>query len=237
MLYTLHVRVIEADDIPKMDANATDAYCILNTSSESRNTAVIQNSMHPRWNQEFHFSIATPTTGSLRIVMRDKDIFKDDNISSLDIQLCSLPLGQVIDRWYDMIPFRRVKKGGRLHLVLHMAQTGQPPFIPSSGQPGYATQAYPQPGYAAPAYPQPAYGAPPPAYPQPAYGAQPPAYPPRPAYGAPPPAYPQPAYGAPPPAYPPGYAAPPPAYPQPAYGAPPPGYPAYPPPPGYPPRY
>lgn len=211
MLYTLHVRVVEADDIPRMDSNATDAYCVLATSSETRTTNVVQNSMHPRWHAEFHFNITTPSVGSLRVTMRDRDAFKDDNISSIDIQLCSLPFGQVVDQWYSMVPFNHVRKGGRLHLVLHMAQAGQPPFVPSYGAaPGYPAA----PGYAAPA---PGYVAPAPGYAAPAY--------PQPAYGAPPPAY-----GAPPPAYPPAYGAPPPAYP------PQPGYPGYPP-PGYPPRY
>lgn len=134
--FTLHVRVIEANDIPKMDIiTATDAYCILKTSSETRKTFVVKDSMHPRWNQEFHFVVSAPSVGSLNIVMRDKDVVFDDNISHLDIQFCALPVGQVIDQWYDMIPFPKVKKGGRLHLLLQMAPTGHPPFVPMQMNP------------------------------------------------------------------------------------------------------
>lgn len=185
-MYALHVRVIEADDIPRMDANATDAYCILQTSSESQTTFAMRNSMHPRWNQDFHFNVTTPTIGSLHIIMRDKDIFKDDTISSIDIQFCSLPVGQVIDQWYCMIPYRN-RKGGRLHLLLHMAPPNSPPFVPSVPvYPGYAAPGYPQPAvYTTPVYPAaPAYAAP--GYPAPGYAApgyaMPPPYPGYPRY-------------------------------------------------------
>lgn len=192
-MYTLHVRVIEADDIPRMDANATDAYCILQTSSQSQTTFAMRNSMHPRWNQDFHFNVTAPTIGSLRINMRDKDVFKDDNISYIDIQFCSLPVGQVIDQWYCMIPNGRARKGGRLHLLLHMAPANSPPFVPS-------VPVYPTAGYAAPpGYPAPGYAAPP------AYVAAPP-----PVYAAP--GYPAPGYAAPPPPGYPGYPPPPPPY-------------------------
>lgn len=171
-MYALHVRVIEADDIPRMDANATDAYCVLQTSNQSQTTFAMRNSMHPRWNQDFHFNVTTPTVGSLHILMRDKDIFKDDNISQIDIQFCSLPVGQVIDQWYCMIPTGRAHKGGRLHLLLHMAPANSPPFVPSV--PVYPTAGYGQPAYGA--YPQPYAAYPPP----PVYAA--PAYPPPPPY-------------------------------------------------------
>lgn len=212
MLFTLHVRVVEATDIPRMDANATDAYCLLQTSSESLTTFVVKNSMNPRWNQEFHFSVSAPTVGSLRITMRDKDAIKDDNISYIDIQYCSMPVGQVIDMWYDMIPFNRVRKGGRLHLVLHMAPANSPPFVPTVGGPvmqgGYpAVMTQPMPPPMAPVYQQP----PPPPVGYPTGGCmQPP-----PTAGYPPVGYGQP---------PSGYMQPPPAvsYPQPGYAAPPP---------------
>lgn len=139
MAFTLHVRCVEATDIPRMDSNATDAYCVLSTSSEQLKTNVIQNSMHPRWNQDFHFQVIAPQQGSLHILMRDKDAFKDDDMGTLEIPFASLPIGQVLDQWYDIIPAKKVKKGGRLHLVLHMAPTGAQPFA--------AVPMYPQQGY------------------------------------------------------------------------------------------
>ena len=195
-MYTLHVRLIEANDIPKMDLiTQTDAYCIFRSCSESRRSFTVLNSKHPRWNQEFHFTIPSPTIGSLNITMRDEDVFKDDNISYIDIPYNTMPVGQVIDQWFSMIPFRRVRKGGRLHLMLHMAPAGQPPFIPSNAAcPQFATPMYPtQSVFMIPAIsPQPTYVGNIPYQPQPVYAA--PAYPQQPIYvqqvqGYPPPGY------------------------------------------------
>lgn len=193
-MYSLHVRVIEANDIPKMDIiTDTDAYCILRSGSEVIRTYTINNCKHPRWNQEFHFTVSSPTVGSLNITMRDKDVFKDDNISYIDIPYNTIPVGQIIDQWFSMIPFRRVRKGGRLHLLLHMTHAGMPPFVPSNvACPMYQTQpicmiqqqptyvgAIPcfqqQPTYI-PAYPQPTYIAQTPGYPPPLYPGQPTVY-------------------------------------------------------------
>lgn len=128
--YQLHVRVVEAADIAKMDANSTDAYCVLATSSDMQKTRVIKNSMHPKWEQDFHFTIETPTIGSLDILMKDKDIVKDDKMATLSIPFSSLIVGQILDQWYDMLPHKHVKNGGRIHLVLQIAPTGHPPFVP-----------------------------------------------------------------------------------------------------------
>ncbi|KAH0792091.1 C2 domain containing protein [Histomonas meleagridis] len=211
-MYQLHLRVIEATDIPRMDVNATDAYCIITLGGQTRRTRVIKNSMHPRWNEDFHFD--TNGNESLRINMKDEDLIKDDPMSYLDIHLGSFVKGQVIDQWYDMIPHRRVKKGGRIHLVIHVAPRGAQPFANTMMQPTMPmmqpTMPMMQPAMPMrpmqpmmpmqptmpmrpmqPPYPQPAY--PQPAYPQPGYPMQP---------GYPQPAYPQPGY--PQPAYP-GY--------------------------------
>ena len=133
----LHLRVIEAQDIAKMDAYKSDPYCVisLSSSNDTRRTGVIRNTLNPRWNEEFHFNVPNPSMSALKILMRDKDLVKDDDMANLDIQLCSLPVGQVVDQWYNMIPVRRVKKGGRIHLLLHLAPNGVPPFQPCAPQP------------------------------------------------------------------------------------------------------
>ncbi|KAH0789827.1 C2 domain containing protein [Histomonas meleagridis] len=145
----LHLRVIEAQDIAKMDAYKSDPYCVINltSSNDTRRTRTIENTLNPRWNEEFHFNVPNPSMSALKILMRDKDLIKDDDMATLEIQLCALPVGQVIDQWYNMIPVRRVKKGGRIHLVLHLAPTGAPPFQPTVARPPMQTQPmmHPQP--------------------------------------------------------------------------------------------
>jgi hypothetical protein len=147
----LHVRVVEAVDIPRMDLNATDAYLIMrvNGAAEKR-TRVIQNCMQPRWNEEFHWTLLSPATSRLSILMRDEDVMIDDDISRLEILLSSFPIGKVVDQWFEMVPARHVRKGGRLHLVVHIGRVGEAPFVFSASQPGgYGQQArYPPLGSA-----------------------------------------------------------------------------------------
>jgi hypothetical protein len=177
LMSEVHVRVLQAIDIAKMDANATDAYCILKVGAcPDKKTRVIKNSMQPQWNQDFHFSVPNASQSTLTIKMRDEDIICDDDMATLSIPLSSIPVGQVIDQWYDMVPVRNVKKGGRLHLIIHVGRTGEAPFVNASPQPQAPAQGhppgagYPPPGYPAPGYPPPGYpGAPPPGHPPAGY--------------------------------------------------------------------
>ena len=222
----LNLRVVEARELPRMDGafGKSDPYCIITLSGSpaTQRTNVLNNTLSPQWNQTFAFPIEYPTTRSLNILIRDKDVSFDDDMSKVSIPLANLQYGQNHDSWYNLQPCKSLHKGGSIHLVMQIAPVSNPPFStqclnsppPSAPPPSYGA-APPNtygsiipgpgvlPGYIAP--PPPTYGAPPP----PGYGAPPP-----PSYGAPPP----PGYGAPPP---PGYGAPPP----PGYGAPPPpGY-------------
>ena len=177
----LHVRVVEATNIAKMDLVKSDPYCIVSVpeSNSTQRTRVIQNSLTPKWNEVFHFSISNPSSATLHIEMKDEDVIKDDKMATLSIQVCSLPPGQVVDQWYNMTPASGVKKGGNLHLVLHLAPQGAPAFVPQMMQQPQA----PYPG----AYPPGAY---PGGYPPGAFPGQQPGYPPQqqpayPGYGQP----------------------------------------------------
>ena len=178
----LHLRVLEALDIAKMDFfSKTDPYCIIELSSggQRKRTRTVNNTLKPRWNEEFVFNVTNIATDSLQITMYDKDVGTDEAMSRLSVQLTSLPVGRVLDQWFDMNPARGVKKGGRIHLILHLAELGRTPFQTydptfRSGFTG-AAQAMMGVGMGMAGYPYP------PAYPPaaPAYPAYPPQYPPQ----------------------------------------------------------
>jgi hypothetical protein len=94
--------------------------------------------------------------------MRDEDIVCDDDMLNLSIHLSTFPVGQVIDQWYNMILVKHVKKGGRLHLVVHIGRPGEPAFLNAAPAPAPAAQGpppvYPPRGYPTPG--QPAYPTP-----------------------------------------------------------------------------
>ena len=212
----LNLKVVEARDLPKMDViGSTDGYCVINVGSQTQKTRVIDNTKNPRWDQTFRFPSVNQST-PIQIRLYDHDsVGKDEQISVLDLNTNALAFGRIVDTWYSCKPVKGNKKGGDLHLVLHLCPSGAPAFVeqamPPPGaypaQPGYPPQAgaYP-PGQPYPGQmpPQPGMYAPAqPAYPQqPGYPPQQ-GYPPQPGYAAPPPGYvaPQPGYAAPPPGY------------------------------------
>jgi len=127
----LHVRLLQAKDIAKMDTfGKTDAYCLLALNGSSPvKSKVIKNNMTPVWNEEFHFNVSSPQGDILKIKMRDEDVVCDDDMATLDLYLSSLPVGMVVDNWYAMMPCRKVKKGGLLHLLLHLCPPGGRAFL------------------------------------------------------------------------------------------------------------
>lgn len=132
MCMKLHVRVVEATDVPKMDLfGKADPYCCLTcgTTNVIQKTKVCSNTYNPVWNQEFHFDVTSQATDMLYVSMKDRDRgMSDDPISKKSIPLNTLVIGNVYDKWHDMEPYKGVKKGGRLRLVLHLASSSAIPF-------------------------------------------------------------------------------------------------------------
>ena len=127
----LHIRIIEAKDIAKMDTiGKTDAYCQFGINGKTtHSTKVIDNSLTPKWDEEFTFPISNPVSDTFHLVMKDRDIGIDDLMATLDISLSSLPIGVVVDNWYPLQQVDKVPKGGIIHLLLHFAPTNAPPFV------------------------------------------------------------------------------------------------------------
>lgn len=130
MSFVLNLRVVEAKDIDKMDTiGKTDAYCEITFSgSQMKKTEVKKNTLTPVWNETFSFPVLD-MNGKLDILMKDKDVLKDDKMANLQISLNALKLGDVVDQWFPMTPIK-AKKGGELHLILHLADKDDQPFVP-----------------------------------------------------------------------------------------------------------
>ena len=125
----VHVRIVEAKDIAKMDTvGATDAFCLISINKVKEQQTKIVSSMTPKWEQDFTFPVTNPVADYIHIVMKDQDTVSDDVMSKLDINVSALPVGVVVDHWYPMQPSEKVNKGGLIHLILHAAPVGAPPF-------------------------------------------------------------------------------------------------------------
>ena len=127
----LNVRVVEAKDIEVMDFfGSVDPYVLLQLDqSKVEKTKVKKDDLTPQWNEEFSFPL-TSDNGSFHILMRDEDFgSSDDDIGRLDIPIPSLTLGQVIDRWYKLIPAKGLKKAAQLRLVIHLGMSSDDKFL------------------------------------------------------------------------------------------------------------
>lgn len=128
----LHVKVVEAADVPKMDTvGKSDPFVqlSLSTTSQKWKTKAKNNTSTPVWNEQFTLPITTKMDDILTVELFDKDDVSDsDRISSVTIQVNKIPQNKVNDSWYTLHPAKGVKTGGKLRLVVHFTKAGGEPF-------------------------------------------------------------------------------------------------------------
>lgn len=128
----LHVKAIEANDVPKMDTiGKSDPYLEfrLSTSSQVWKTKYKKNTYKPVWNQQFDLPITTQGDDVLTVTLYDYDtVSKSDKISYLDFPIRDFVEDEITDKWYDFTSTKSSRKGGKVRLAFHYAQPGVPPF-------------------------------------------------------------------------------------------------------------
>ena len=128
----LHIKAIEAADVPKMDtAGKSDPFLTfqLSTSSQKWKTKSKKNTATPVLNEEFHLPITSSMNDELTIKLYDDDdVSKDDIISTKVFKVREFPVGKVVDQWYQFSPAAKVKTGGKVRLVFHLDKSGKPAF-------------------------------------------------------------------------------------------------------------
>ena len=126
----VHVRIIEAKDLPVVDVNGTcDGYCKIQFGKQKAQTRVIDNSLNPRWRQQFSFDILDFQQDYLFIQLYDHDkVGKDDLISNLEIYPQTIQPGMIINQWYNMNKIIK-KTSPMIHLMIHLSQENDIPFI------------------------------------------------------------------------------------------------------------
>jgi hypothetical protein len=125
----VHLKLLEAKDLPVVDVSGTcDAYCKIQFGKQKVQTRIIDNSLTPRWRQQFSFDLIDFQDDFLYIQLYDHDsVGKDDLISDLEIKPQSMEPGLVIDKWYTM--HQIIKKSiPQIHLVIHLSKEKDEPF-------------------------------------------------------------------------------------------------------------
>jgi Ca2+-dependent lipid-binding protein len=107
----------------------SDPYVMLSSNGERFQTSVKENTVAPRWDEDFHLRVPDPRNNLVKIQLRDYDVVSDDDISTCELQTGILPFGVVLDTWIELTPSAKVKKGGKLHLLLQVQTASKPPFV------------------------------------------------------------------------------------------------------------
>lgn len=129
----LHIRAVEAKDLPKMDVvGKADPYLLFQIKgiTEQWRTKDIKQTFDPTWNEEFHIPIEDVEGAVLHIELYDWDkVSSDDLISTRDFDIKNWELGKIYEDWYEFFAAPKVEKPGKVHLFFHLAKEGDPPFI------------------------------------------------------------------------------------------------------------
>lgn len=136
--FMLNIKIIEATDVPSMDLNGkSDPYIKLYLKgikpkekiAESK-TKIRQKTLNSIWNDEFNFIIKSLGTDILHMTLKDYDsVGRDDKISTYDLNIQYLLVGETREEWIRFNPEKGVSKGGLVHIKYHLTPPGKIPFI------------------------------------------------------------------------------------------------------------
>jgi len=129
----LNVRIVEAEKLPITDANgSTDGYCVLRYNGKEMKTKVQENTLDPKWNEEFVIDAGGALESFLEVKLFDKDPLKDDALGKIEVPIKSMTVGKVSDEWFPLIPIIKLPEPleikTRIHVVYQLSEKGKTPF-------------------------------------------------------------------------------------------------------------
>ena len=97
---TVLVKIIEAKELLAADkGNTSDPFVKLSVSKEKFQTAVVEKTLSPTWNEEFVFGskkgLSNPLP-TLAVSLFDNDRFSNDTLGSVEIALDALARNEVV---------------------------------------------------------------------------------------------------------------------------------------------
>nr|XP_043613964.1 FT-interacting protein 7 [Erigeron canadensis] len=122
-MHFLFVRVVKARDLPHMDITGSlDPYVEVRIGNYKGVTRHIEKNQNPMWNIVFAFSRERMQASVLDVVVKDKDLLKDDFVGFVRFDLNEVPLrvppdSPLAPQWYRL----EDKKGDRIKSELMLA--------------------------------------------------------------------------------------------------------------------
>ncbi|WOL15637.1 hypothetical protein Cni_G24418 [Canna indica] len=104
----LYVNVVKARDLPTMDLTGSlDPYVEVKLGNYKGTTKHLEKNPNPVWNQVFAFSRDRIQASQVEVVVKDKDLVKDDFVGRLSFDLAEVPLrvppdSPLAPQWYRL---------------------------------------------------------------------------------------------------------------------------------------
>ncbi|XP_057498988.1 FT-interacting protein 7-like [Actinidia eriantha] len=120
----LFVRVVKARDLPTMDVSGSlDPYVEVKVGNYKGITRHFEKQKNPEWNAVFAFSKERMQSSVLEVVVKDKDLVKDDFVGIVRFDLNEIPTrvppdSPLAPEWYRLENKNGEKKNGELMLAV-----------------------------------------------------------------------------------------------------------------------
>ena len=130
----LHVRPMEVTGMEPMDTDGgADPYLKVEMQGQKNQLkSRVLAGLNPIFQEEFSLDVACYGTDILRIELWDKDEGSpDDPVGYIQIEVCRLPPGYVVDSIYPLTPMGSCRYPGQMHLILQVAPSVVPRWQPA----------------------------------------------------------------------------------------------------------
>lgn len=123
-MHFLFVRVVKARDLPAMDITGSlDPYVEVRIGNYKGTTKHIEKQQNPIWNVVFAFSRERMQASVLEVVVKDKDLVKDDYVGTVRFDLNEVPMrvppdSPLAPEWYRLADKKGEKIKGELMLAV-----------------------------------------------------------------------------------------------------------------------
>lgn len=123
-MHFLYVRVVKARDLPSMDVTGSlDPFVEVRIGNYKGITKHFEKQQNPVWNQVFAFSKDRMQASVLEVVIKDKDLLKDDFVGVVRFDINEIPLrvppdSPLAPEWYRLEDKKGDKVKGELMLAV-----------------------------------------------------------------------------------------------------------------------
>ncbi|XVF63329.1 hypothetical protein PTKIN_Ptkin09bG0079300 [Pterospermum kingtungense] len=134
-MHYLYVNVVKAKDLPVMDISGSlDPYVEVKLGNYKGQTKYLEKNQNPVWNQIFAFSKERLQSNLLEVIVKDKDIAKDDFVGKVVFDVMEIPLrvppdSPLAPQWYKLADKKGVKVNkGEIMLAVWMGTQADESF-------------------------------------------------------------------------------------------------------------